>query len=124
MAYALDGAKAHLIRLHRLVDHGQQFGRQVIKIELLAHTRRERFDRLAALYLRRLKRRSTAAWMRGRLGCAGRAGAGARDGVEGMFKMVPLYVIPEGAGTVNGSCGEDVWVLRRFLVVGGRPSAR
>ena len=33
-------------------------------------------------------------------------------------------VIPEGAGTVNGSCGEDVWVLRRFLVVGGRPSAR
>jgi transcriptional regulator with XRE-family HTH domain len=35
-----------------------------------------------------------------------------------------LYVIPEGAGTVNGSCGEDVWVLRRFLVVGGRPSAR
>jgi Domain of unknown function (DUF4062) len=34
-----------------------------------------------------------------------------------------LCVIPEGAGTVNGSCGEDVWVSR-FFVVGGRPSAR
>jgi hypothetical protein len=35
-----------------------------------------------------------------------------------------VCVIPEGAGTVNGSCGEDVWVLRRFFVVGRRPSAR
>ena len=41
-----------------------------------------------------------------------------------LLRRVPLCVIPEGAGTVNGSCGEDVWVLRRFLVVGGRPSAR
>jgi hypothetical protein len=39
-------------------------------------------------------------------------------------RTVPVCVIPEGAGTVNGSCGEDVWVLRRFFVVGGRPSAR
>jgi hypothetical protein len=35
-----------------------------------------------------------------------------------------LYVIPEGAGMVNGSCEADVWVLGRFFVVGGRPSAR
>jgi hypothetical protein len=39
-------------------------------------------------------------------------------------RTVPLYVIPEGAGTVNGSCGEAVGVSSSSFVVGGRPSAR
>jgi hypothetical protein len=38
-------SKRHLSWFLRPVDHGKQFGRQAVKIELLAHTRRERFDR-------------------------------------------------------------------------------
>jgi hypothetical protein len=40
------------------------------------------------------------------------------------LRTVPLCVIPEGAGTVNGSCEVGVWVGSLSAVVGGRPSAR
>jgi hypothetical protein len=39
-------------------------------------------------------------------------------------RAAPLCVIPEGAGTVNGSCKVVVWVSSGSFVVGGRPSTR
>src|SRR5829696_2670933 len=54
--------------LHGLVDHGQQLGRQRIEIDLVAELGTDASTVLIASYLRRLKRRSTTAWMRCRTG--------------------------------------------------------
>jgi hypothetical protein len=47
LAFALDGAKAAPELVPPSGRPRQQFGRQAVKIELLAHTRRERFDRVS-----------------------------------------------------------------------------
>jgi hypothetical protein len=46
-------------RLHGLVGHGQQLAGQAVQVDLLAQSAADR---------RRLNRRSTAAWMRRRMG--------------------------------------------------------